>query len=123
MMSLQQYKLFEYTKASELLTGSDVIEADKTKKEIKLLQKQGRMMKDWNLDIYYRDKTIIKDVIIKKINPTSPAIVYGRYTISVEIEPLCIKGYAVPIIFVQTQKEAMTMLEPVRAYLRLRYGA
>lgn len=87
-----------------------------------MLQKQGKVMKDWNLDIYYRDPTIIADVIIEKIEPFSPAITYGTHTISIVVEPASIKGYAIPIIFLDSEEEAIALLDTVQAYLKLRYG-
>ena len=121
-MSHHQYKLFEYTKASELLIGDAVIDADRMKTEIKALQKQGKLALNWRLDMTCRDPNIITDVFVEKIDPSCGASTYGKYAIWIMVDPVCIKKYAIPISFLNSKEEATALLETVQAYLRHRYG-
>ena len=121
-MSHHQYKLFEYTKANDLLVGDAVVEADKTRVKIKQLQKQGKIVPDWKLNIFCRDPTIITHVIIEKIDQNSGASSYGSHAISIVIDPVCIRAYNIPISFLNSKEEATALLETVQAYLRHRYG-
>lgn len=122
MMSYHQYKLFDYTRASELLTGDDVIQADRTKQKIKLLQSKKKLADNVRLDMYYRDPTLIDDVIVMKLERGGALASHERYAIAVVIQPLGIKGYEIPIAFFEHRKDAEAMLDTVRAYLTHRYG-
>ncbi len=121
-MSHRQYKLFDYTRASELLTGDDVIKADKVKHIIKSLQKQKIMVENWRLDISCRDPSIISDVIIIDIDQSSAAASYGKYAIAVVVTPVCITPYTPPVAYFHKREEAEAMLDTVQAYLTYRYG-
>ncbi len=121
-MSHHQYKLFEYTKANDLLVGDDVVQADRIKRIVKSLQKQKIMVENWRLDISCRDPSIISDVIIIDIDPSSAAASYGRYAIVVVITPVCILPYTPPVAYFHKRDEATAMLDTVQAYLKLRYG-
>jgi len=121
-MTYHQHKLFDYTRTSELLTGEEVIRADHLKRDIKVLQKQGKLTENWRLDISCRDPGIITDIFVEKIDPTCGAIHYGTHAIWIMVDPVCIKKYAIPISFLRSKEEAIALLETVRAYLCYRYG-
>jgi len=121
-MSSQQYRLFEYTKANELLIGNDVIKADKVKRIVKSLQARKKLADNGRLDAYYRDTTIIDDVIVIKIDPVGAVAAHEKYAIAIVINPVCIRVYAPPIAFFEYKEDADAMLDTVRAYLTYRYG-
>jgi hypothetical protein len=116
-MSHHQYKLFDYTRASKLLTGKDVIKATNVKRLIKILQSQGKVEKDWKLDIYCRDPTAITDLIVSTIDPSSAASSYGAYGIAIVLH-----NYTLTAAWFKTEQEAIKVLDTVRAYITHRYG-
>ncbi len=121
-MSHHQYKLFDYTRTSELLTGDDVIQADKVRHKIKSLQKQKIMVENWRLDIFCRDPTYVSGLTVTKVDPTSAAASYGRYSISIIIRPTALKPYRLSVAYFHKKEEATAMLDTIKAYLKLRYG-
>ena len=121
-MSHHQYKLFEYTRASELLTGDDVIKADKVKCKIKALQSQKILTPNWRLDTIYRDPSVIGKVFVLRLERVGALTDNQRYAIVVSIEPSVIRPYDVPIAFFKCKDDAEAMLDTVQAYLKLRYG-
>ena len=121
-MAHRQYKLFEYTRTSELITGEEVMRADRMKSNIKVLQKQGKLTPNWSLDMTCRDPNIITDVFIEKIDPACGASTSGTYGIWIMVDPVGIKRYAIPISFLKSEEEATELLETVQAYLCYRYG-
>lgn len=121
-MSHHQYKLFEYTRTSELLIGDDVVKIDKVKRIIKSLQKQKIMLENWRLDISCRDPSIISDVIIINIDPSSAAASYGKCAIAVVVTPMCISPYTPPVAYFHKREDAEAMLDTVQAYLTYKYG-
>ena len=116
-MSHHQYKLFEYTKANDLLIGDAVINADRTRHIVKSLQSQKKMAENWRLDIFCRDPSAITNVIVTAIDPTSAAASYGKYDISIVI-----RDYTLSVAYFKTKGEAQKMLNTIRAYITLRYG-
>ncbi len=121
-MSHHQYKLFEYTKANDLLVGDDVVQADRTKCIIKSLQKQKIMVENWRLDIFCRDPTYISGLTVTKVDSTSAAASYGRYSISIAVRPTALKPYRLSVAYFHKREEATAMLGTVQVYLKLRYG-
>ena len=121
-MGYRQYKLFDYTKASELLTGDDVVKADRIKQKIKVLQSQKILVDNQRLDIYYRDPTDVDGVTVIKIPPGGATAPHEKYAIAVKIRPKCIRGYDIPVAFFRTSEEAKVLLETIQAYLTYRYG-
>ena len=121
-MSHHQYKLFEYTKANDLLIGDDVIEANGTKQKIKALQSQKILTPNWRLDIVYRDLSVVGRVCVIKLERVGVLTDQQRYAIVVPIKPICIKGYDIPIAFFEFKEDAKAVLDTVQAYLKLRYG-
>ena len=116
-MSHYQYRLFEYTKANDLLVGDAVVEADRTRRIVKALQIQKKMAENWRLDIFCRDPTAITNVMVNTIDPASAAATYGRYSIS-----LMKHNYTLSVAWFKTKKEAIEVLATVRAYITHRYG-
>ncbi len=121
-MSQYQYKLFEYTKANDLLVGDDVVQADRTKCIVKSLQSQKKMVENWRLDIFCRDPNTILDLTVTKVDSTSAAASYGRYSISIAVRPTALKPYRLSVAYFHKRDEATAMLDTVKAYLELRYG-
>jgi hypothetical protein len=117
-----QYKLFEYTKANDLLVGDDVVEADRIKRKIKALQSQKILTPNCRLDMIYRDPSVIGKVFVLRLEPGGALTDNERYAIVVAIEPSVIRPYDVPIAFFKFKKNAEAVLDTVQAYLRLRYG-
>ncbi len=122
MMSHHQYRLFEYTRVSELLIGDDVIEAAGTKYKIKALQSQKILTPNWRLDMIYRDPSVMGKVFVLRLEPGGALTDNQRYAIVVGIEPSTIRPYDVPIAFFKFKEDAEAVLNTVQAYLRLRYG-
>ena len=114
---LQQHRLFEYTKANELLVGKGVIEAQRVKQIIKELQQQKKMVENWRLDIFCRDPASIARPVVTSVDPTSAAASYGRYSIS-----LAKRSYQLSIAYFHSEEEAKKVIETVQAYITLRYG-
>ena len=121
-MSVKQYKLFEYTKANDLLIGDAVVEADKIKLKIKSLQAQKILVENWRLDIHYRDPSIVDDVIMMKLERGGALAPHERYAIAVVIKPMGIREYEIPVAFFEHREEVEAVLATVQAYLTLRYG-
>jgi len=119
-----QHKLFTYTRNDDLLTGSEVIEADRTRLIIEQLQSDKQMVENWTLDIFCRDPSIISDIIITIIDPASALGAGWRYGISILNTPTstCISPYELTIAWFGSEEEAKAMLETGQAYLRRRYG-
>jgi len=122
MMSYRQYKLFDYTRSSELLTGDEVIKADKIKQKIKALQAQKILVENWKLDIFCRDTHVVDGVSVIKIEPGGATAPHEKYTIAIVINPLSIRGYEIPIAFFEYKEEAESLLKVVKVYLSYRYG-
>lgn len=121
-MGYRQYRLFDYTRSSELLTGDDVVKADKIKQKIKALQTQKILVENWKLDIFCRDTDVVDGVSIMKIEPGGATALHEKYAIAVVIKPLSIRGYEIPIAFFEHKEDAEALLDTVRAYLTYRYG-
>ena len=121
-MAHHQYKLFEYTRTSELITGDAVIKADKVKCKIKALQSQKILTPNWRLDMIYRDPSVIGEVFVLRLEPGGALTDNERYAIVVAIEPSGIRPYDVPIAFFKCKEDAVAVLSTVQAYLKLRYG-
>ncbi len=121
-MSHHQYKLFEYTKANDLLIGDDVVQADRTRCIVKSLQSQKKMVENWRLDIFCRDPAYVSGLTVTKVDPTSAAASYGRYSISIAVRPTALKPYRLSVAYFHKRDEATAMLDTVKAYLELRYG-
>lgn len=119
-----QYKLFTHTRSGDLLTGSEVIKADRTKRIIKQLQREKQMVENWTLDIFCRDPTIISDIKLTNISPASALGSGWKYGISIVNTPTstCISPYELTVAWFQTQSKAEAMLSTVQAYITLRYG-
>ena len=121
-MSHRQYKLFEYTKANDLLIGDDVVEAAGTKRKIKALQSQKILTPNWRLDTIYRDPSVIGKVFVLRLERVGALTDNQRYAIVVAIEPSAIRPYDVPIAFFKCKEDVEVVLGTVQAYLKLRYG-
>ncbi|MCD6654379.1 MAG: hypothetical protein LT067_06395 [Sulfurovum sp.] len=121
-MGYRQYRLFDYTRSSELLTGDDVVKADKIKQKIKALQTQKILVENWKLDIFCRDTDVVDGVTLMKIDPGGATAPHEKYAIAVVIKPLSIHGYEIPIAFFEHRKDAEALLDTVRVYLAYRYG-
>ena len=122
-MSVQN-RLFTYTRNGHLMTGSEVIKAERTKQIIKLLQKEKQMVENWTLDIFCRDPAIINDIKITTIDPVSALGAGWRYGISIVNMPrsTCISPYELTVAWFQTQIDSESMLDIIQYYLGFRYG-
>ena len=121
-MSLQN-RLFSFTRNGDLLTGSEVIKADRTKQIIRQLQRDKQMVENWRLDIYCRNPAIISDIKLTNIDPVSALGAGWRYGISIVNTPTskCISPYELVVAWFKTLEEAEAMIDTVRALITLRY--
>jgi len=117
-----QYRLFEYTKANDLLIGEDVVEADIIKRKIKALQKQKILVENWRLDIHFRDPIIVDTLIVMKLERGGALTEKERYAIAIPIKPASISSYNIPIAFFEYKEDAEALLETIQDYITLRYG-
>ena len=120
-MLIHQHRLFEYTRGNDLLVGSTVVKAAKTKQIIRQLQNQKRMEKNWKLDIFCHDTESIVDIVIGRINPSSAASSYGVYSVSIVIKA-SFGDYELSVAWFETKQEALEMLDVIRVYINYRYG-
>ena len=119
-----QHKLFSYARNGEMLTGSQVVKADRTRKLVRQLQRHKQMVEDWKLDIFCRNTSQITDIRITTIDPVCALGSDWRYGISIVNMPVSksISPYTLTVAWFRSLKEAEVMLEVVRGYLGIRYG-
>lgn len=122
-MSLQN-RLFTYTRNGDLLTGSEVIKANRTTRIIRQLQRDTQMVEDWRLDIFCREPTIISDIIVASIDPPSALGSRWKFGICIVNTPTstCISPYTLTVAWFGSKDDAEVMLETIRAYMALRYA-
>ncbi len=116
---MQQPRLFEYTRTSELLTGMDVIKIATVKRTIRSLQQQKTMVPNESLDRYDRNGMDATSLTVVPVETGSQAYTYSRVAIAVKIQPKALRSYMAPVVFLWTKTEAKALLETVQAYLYL----
>ncbi len=117
-----QPRLFAFSRTNDLLIGTSVKEAEKVKKQIRVLQKEKRIIENWRLDIFCRDPTSISNVSVGRNDMNSAAASYGTHCIHITITPATLKSYTLAVAYFRSRKDATAMLDTIQAYLKLRYG-
>ena len=79
-------------------------------------------MDNWKLDIFCRDPNVINGVTVMKIEPGGATAPHEKYAIAIEIKPVSIRGYEIPVAFFEYKEDAEVLLDTVSSYLTYRYG-
>ena len=122
-MSIQN-RLFAFTHNDNLLIGSEVAKASRTKQIVRQLQREKRMVEDWKLDIFCRDPQIITSMEVSSIESGTALGSGWKYSISIVKRPAStsIRPYTLTIAWFRSREEAEAMIDTIQAYITLRYG-
>jgi len=94
-----QNRLFSFTRNDDLLIGSEVAKASRTKQLVNALQRDKQMAEDWRLDIFCRDPKIITDMEVRSIEQGTALGPKWNYCISLVLTPAsrCLGTYTLAV--------------------------